>query len=504
VPRQGDFAIFFRFLKRASVLLSNPHLWVLLAMFVVGIIFHYPQQLLGVESPSLLSSWGLTRHSVERILFLVPICYAGIFLGLRAGLVSLGLTLAIFLPRIILVSEYRSDALLESTVVLILGVIVNLWFESKRREGKLYRQLVTRLEESERGMTVSEQKYRYLFENASDAIWTQDVNGLFVDGNRAFEKMTGFSREELKGVQLAKFLSEPSLALAREVRNKLVNGEDFEQPYEQQFFIKDGSVKTVKMSTNAIVAGGRISGFEHVARDVTLEKQQQENVRAYIQQITRVQEEERKRIARDLHDDVSPDIIILIQKLDNLTSNPRLKLASLKEGLEGLRDQAARALQALRTTAQGLRPRILDDLGLVAALDWIAEELEKDQHIQAQVEASGLDRALPPEMQIVLFRIAQEALNNIRKHARATRVTITVKGEADHITMTVTDNGQGFKVPERVEDMVSAGRLGLMGMHERARLLNGGLRITSAPGKGTELTVRLPWQVSDTADRLPG
>ncbi|OGO07592.1 MAG: hypothetical protein A2Y92_05555 [Chloroflexi bacterium RBG_13_57_8] len=353
-------------------------------------------------------------------------------------------------------------------------------------------------------MTVSEQKYRYLFENASDAIWTQDVNGLFVDGNRAFEKMSGFSREELKGVQLARFLSPSSLTLAREVRDKLINGEAFEQPYEQQFSIKDGTVKTVKMSTNVIMAGGRISGFEHVARDVTLEKQQQENVRAYFQQITRAQEDERKRISRDLHDDVSPDIIVLIQKLDSLTSSPRLKVASLKEGLENLRAQAVKALEALRATAQGLRPRILDDLGLVAALDWIAEELEKDRSIRVQVEAAGIDRPLSPETQIVLFRIAQEALNNIRKHARATKVTIRIGSEDDRVVMTVADNGQGFKVPERVEDVVSAGRLGLMGMHERARLLNGTLRIRSTPGQGTELAVSLPWQVSDAGERLPG
>jgi two-component system, NarL family, sensor histidine kinase DegS len=497
-------AIHFRILKRASVFFSNPHLWVVLVMFVIGIIFHYPQQILGIASPSLLSPLGLTRHAVERILFLIPISYAGMFLGLRSGLASLLITLGIILPRVFLVSEYKFDALMEIGVVFFLGILVNLWFEAKRRENKLYRQLMTRLEESEQGMSISEQKYRYLFENASDAIWVQDVNGLFVDGNRAFERMTGFKREELKGVQLARFLSNESLNLAREVRNNLISGEEFEQPYEQQFSIKDGTVKTVKMSTNAVMAGGRISGFEHVARDVTLEKQQQENVRAYIQQITRAQEEERKRIARDLHDDVSPDLIVLIQKLDNLTSSPRLKLSDLKENLDGLRGQAVRALEALRATAQGLRPRIIDDLGLVAALDWIAEELEKDQNIQVQVEATGIDRELSPETQIVLFRIAQEALNNIRKHARASRVTIKVKGEAGHITMTVTDNGQGFKVPERFEDMVSAGRLGLMGMYERSRLLNGSLQIKSTPGKGTELTVQLPWQVDAAKDRLPG
>ena len=151
-----------------------------------------------------------------------------------------------------------------------------------------------------------------------------------------------------------------------------------------------------------------------------------------------------------------------------------------------------------------MRPRIIDDLGLVAALEWIAEELERDQKIEMQVEATGIDRELSPEIQIVLFRIAQEALNNIRKHAKASRVTIKVEGGDEHITMTVADDGQGFKVPERIEDMVSAGRLGLMGMYERARLLNGNLQIKSAPGKGTELMVRLPWQVSDAKDRLPG
>ncbi len=461
-------------------------------MFIIGIIFHYPQQILQIDSPSLLSFWGLSRHGVERVLFLVPIIYAGYIFGLRIGLATLGLSLAVIIPRIITLSEYKADAILESTVVVIVGLLVNFWIEAYRKRGLQYQQLITKLEESERGLSVSEQKYRYLFEHASDAIWVQDVNGFFVDGNRAFEKMTGFSADELKGIHLARFLSEDSLALAREVRTKLINGEEFEQPYEQQFFIKGGVIRTVKMSTNAVVSGGRITGFEHVARDVTQEKLQEENVRAYLQQITRTQEEERKRIARDLHDDVSPDIIILIQKLDNLVSAPRTKLATLRSNLEEVREQAVKALESLRATAQGLRPRIIDDLGLVAALEWIAEGLERDQKIQVDVETKNMKTALSPEAQILLFRIAQEALNNIRKHAGASRVSIKLESKDDSIRMTVTDDGRGFTAPERIEGMVSAGRLGLMGMHERARLLNGTLHVKSVPDRGTELTVDIP------------
>jgi PAS domain S-box-containing protein len=493
-------ASYFRSLKTSALTVSNPHFWLLLTLFVICVFFQYPQELLRINTPSLLAFLGLTHFSMERALFLSPVIYAGMVFGSRLGITVLGLSLLAILPRVILNTDYRAEALLETGGIIFLGVLVNLWFDARRKESALYEQLVARLEESEQVMSASEQKYRYLFENASDAIWVQDVNGMFLDGNWAFENLSGFTADELKGVHLARFLSGESLALAREVRDRLISGESFEQPYEQQFFVKDGTIKTVMMSTTAIRSRGLIQGFEHVARDITQEKQQQENVQAYIQQITRAQEDERKRISRDLHDDVSPDIIVLIQKLDNLASTQRLKLATVKEKLQELRGQAVKALEGLRATAQGLRPRIIDDLGLVAALEWIAEGLEKDQGIQVKVAAEGMDRPLPPEAQIVLFRIAQEALNNIRKHAKASLVNISLVVGKDEIKMTVTDNGQGFEVPARAEEMVSAGRLGLMGMYERARLMAGNLQIKSAPGKGTEVSVTLPWQPG-TLDR---
>ena len=466
-------------------------------MFVIGIILHYPQQILHIESKSLFSVVGLAHYAVERILFLIPITFAGMYFGMRTGLLSLVIALAIILPRVFQTAEYQTEAILETGTVVILGLLINLWFGTRRKENELYRQLINRLEESEQEMSMSEQKYRYLFENASDAIWVQDVNGLFVDGNRAFETLTGFTVDELKGVQLAKFLSPESLNLARDIRDKLIRAVEFEQPYEQQFYIKDGSTMSVKMSTNPVMSGGRISGFEHVARDITEEKRQQENILSYARQITRTQEEERKRIARDLHDDVSPLLLVLIQKLDNLASGQRPKVTALKESIQGLRAQAVEALESLRSCAQGLRPRIIDDLGLAAAIEWIGEGLERDQGITTNVEFTNIEREISPETQIVLFRIAQEALNNIRKHAQASHVGIKVEDMDNDIVMTITDNGKGFQVPERAEDMVSAGRLGLMGMYERAKLLNGDLQILSEPGKGTKLIVRLPWLTTD-------
>jgi len=336
---------------------------------------------------------------------------------------------------------------------------------------------------------LTEKDYRYLFENASDAMWVEDMEGNFLDGNRALEKLSGYTLEELAGKNITQFLSNESLALAKEVEHKLLMGEEFEQPYEQRFLVKGGRTRIVKMTTNPIV-NGEVKGFQNVARDITEEKQLQENMRFYVQQVTIAQEDERKRIARELHDDVSPPLLLLIQHLDRIASGTRLKLShSLKESLEGLRSQAIEALETLRRCAQDLRPRILDDLGLVAALEWMTEDIVKSEGIDAHVEVMGMERTLPVETQLLLFRIVQEALNNIRRYAEASRAVVKLESGDNSIKMTVSDNGKGFEPPERMGDLASIGKLGLAGMQERAQLLGGSLKVESEPGKGTTVAV---------------
>jgi len=344
----------------------------------------------------------------------------------------------------------------------------------------------------ERKFELTEQNYRYLFENASDAMWVRDLDGNLVDANRACEKLTGFTREEVLVKNIKSFLVGEFLELAREVRHKLLDGEEINQPYEQRLVRKDGTVRTIKMATSLVIIDGEPRGFQHVARDVTEEKQLQENLRFYVQLITRAQEDERKRIARELHDDVSPSLLLLTQRLDAITSSTRPKLSdSLKENLEDLRSRAIEALEDLRRCAQDLRPRILDDLGLVAALEWITEDMEKNYSIRAHVEVIGTEQVLSTEIQLLLFRIAQEALSNIRRHAEASAATVKLEFGDDNIRMSVNDNGKGFEVPQTIEDLVGVGRLGIMGMYERARLLGGTLEIKSKLGEGTQVVVEV-------------
>ena len=339
-----------------------------------------------------------------------------------------------------------------------------------------------------------EKAYHYLFENASDAIWIHNLEGDIVYANRACEKLTGYDRDELIGTNILKFLtSDESHGTAREVRQRLLANEDIEQPYEQHIKRSDGTESIVRMSTSLLVSGGEVKGFQHIARDVTKERQLQRNMRYYVQEIIRAQEFERKRIARELHDDVSPTLLLLIQRIDAITTSSRLNLsAHMKQKMEDLRCQSVEALESLRRIAQDLRPRILDDLGLIPALEWMADSLIKNHGIEAQIEVLGQQKDLPSEVQLLLFRIAQEALNNIRRHTDASMALVTVEFGDDETLLSISDNGKGFEPPERMSDMAGSGKLGLAGMQERAQLLGGRIDISSQPGKGTTVTVHVP------------
>jgi len=232
-----------------------------------------------------------------------------------------------------------------------------------------------------------EENYQYLFDNASDAMWVHDMDGNILVANKACEKLTGYVREEFVGVNVARFLPGEFLDTAREVKRRLLKGEEIEQPYEQQLVRKDGTTRVVKMAASLVVIDGEIAGFQHVARDVTEEKKLEGKLRFYVQQITRVQEDERKRLARQLHDEASPPLLLLLQRLDAIASAAELKSpSSLRKNLGDLRNQVTEALEGLRRAAQDLRPRIVDDLGLIPALEWMAEDLTKNHGVDAYVK----------------------------------------------------------------------------------------------------------------------
>ena len=164
--------------------------------------------------------------------------------------------------------------------------------------------------------------------------------------------------------------------------------------------------------------------------------------------------------------------------------------------LEEFQELIDDTLQGVRRFSRDLRPPTLDHLGLLPTLKGLVADLEKTESMQAEFAVVGHQRRLSSEAELLLFRIAQEALNNVRRHARASRVVCTVEFEDGRVKLTVSDNGKGFEVPQRTSDPAAAGKLGLMGMHERVRLLGGGLSIRSKLGKGTTIVADVPTETS--------
>jgi len=230
--------------------------------------------------------------------------------------------------------------------------------------------------------------------------------------------------------------------------------------------------------------------FQNIARDVTREIKMQQSIRFYLHKVLVAEEEERKRISRELHDETAQSLLLLIHNQDALISNRRIKMSqSIRDELARLNELAKDILTGIRRYSQELRPAILDDLGLAAALEWLGDKLAREKGIDVSVQLYNNELELPREVQLVLFRIVQEAISNIRKYANASKVTIRLESDLDKKRLIVTDNGVGIKSPLKWADLSNRGKFGLIGMRERAELINGKMKFTSEPGNGTSIIV---------------
>ncbi|HEX7736964.1 MAG TPA: sensor histidine kinase [Ktedonobacteraceae bacterium] len=219
-----------------------------------------------------------------------------------------------------------------------------------------------------------------------------------------------------------------------------------------------------------------------------------ESSRQRASQIINAQEEERKRIARELHDETSQVLTSLLISLAILEESVQIEEA--RKRISDTRTLAHQTLRAIRSLSIDLRPSALDDLGLLPALRWYLKEYQQKCSIEVEFHPTGLKDRLPTEMETALYRIVQECLTNTARHSHARKATVILKEESDAVYGTILDDGDGFdytallKIPSQERGL---GRgLGLTGMQERAILLNGELEIHTAPGQGTRVEIRIP------------
>lgn len=336
----------------------------------------------------------------------------------------------------------------------------------------------------------SEGRYRTLFEKAYDAIWVHDLEGNTLATNKACEILTGFSSEELMKKNICERMPENSRADIGVIEERLLHSQPVDPCCEGEISKKVKGKAIFQVTTSLITKDGKPVGFQHCARDVTDERQLQENLHYYLQQVTRAQEEERKRIARELHDDILQRLIAMSRQLEKIASSDALWEENLQT-VRNFKKQIELAIQEMRRFTRDLRPSILDDLGLLPAIDLLSDELEQ-RGIVTSFKVIGQAKRLSPEVEVMLFRIAQEASANIWRHSQASVAELIIEFIEAGVRLSIKDNGKGFNVPLKPANMASSGKLGLAGMHERAKLLGGSLKLHSGPGRGTIVTIEVP------------
>jgi PAS domain S-box-containing protein len=349
---------------------------------------------------------------------------------------------------------------------------------------------ITESKHAEEALRESEERYRELFENAKDAIYVHDLSGRYTSLNQAAEKLSGYSREEIIGKHFSNFVAPRDLKHVRSNLCKKLDDEG-ETAYQIDLITKDRRRVPVEVNSRLIFENGRAIGVQGTARDITERKRAQEALQIYSRRLIEAQEAERQSLARELHDEIGQVLTAVRINLQSIQSSRR-KDQSLPQVDESI-VIVDEALGRIRDLSLELRPSLLDDLGLASALRWYVDRYGQRTGIVAEVLCSFEDRGrLPRELETECFRIAQEALTNIVRHAQAKRVCVRVDGGLDTLVLTITDDGIGFDSENLLRTGSAATTLGLRGMIERATAMNGKIEIVSSPGNGTEVHARFP------------
>jgi PAS domain S-box-containing protein len=349
---------------------------------------------------------------------------------------------------------------------------------------------VTESKLAEEALRRSEARFRRVVDSNMIGIGFWDGGGGISDANEALLRLTGYTREDLLQGKLrwSDMTPEEYSQLDAKAIDFLRELGDH-SPFEKEFTRKDGSRVPVLVG-GALLEGARNKGV-FFALDLSEQKRGEEARKQLLRQLVTAQENERRRISRELHDQMGQHLTALIFGLKLLQSSPQDRQPS-ESRLSQLLELADRLEREVHHLAWELRPPELDHLGLRAALSNYVEKWSEHCGITADLVSTGMDhRRLPPEVETTVYRVVQEALTNVLKHARARSVSVILEQRPDHVLAVVEDDGRGFNYEETA--VTPEGGLGLHGMKERVTLAGGTFDLESGAGAGTTLVIRIPF-----------
>ena len=340
-----------------------------------------------------------------------------------------------------------------------------------------------------------EDKYRHIFENAIEGIFQTTPDGHLITANPALARMLGYASPEELIRNITDLQQQLFVDPAKRFEFKrLLETTGIVQGFEAQLYRKDGSTRWNAVNTGAVRdARGAVLYYEGTVEDITERKRAEAARRKIRQSIIAAQEAERSRIARELHDDVCQRLSAMKLHLGALANSLGKNNQAMLPKLLVIKQQVDMNITEVRRISLRLRPTALDDLGLIKALRQLCNEFRQDHHLAISLRAmNSLPELCDAATGIALYRIVQEGLSNISKHAQATRVLVKLAHRQNGLILDIEDNGKGF-ILEKIKAPRAAGhQLGLLNMKERSELLGGTFRVESARHKGTKIHVEIP------------
>jgi len=449
----------------AAVPISDARFWLVQALVLAIAGGHNAIEALGVAD-----ELGML-YFVPTSLYFMPVIYAAMYFGLRGSFPTAILCAAISIPNWLLWHEglERYGDMAQMAFVVFFGLFVGVRVSHER-------QLISTLEQVTRALELSESRYRELFQSAGEAILVLDDSTRVVECNQAARALTGASFDAGHPAHITEIFSPE---VAGHIAAQVSNPEG--RPPLIRLTARDGRNAWVEPVCSHLGETTQV-----LLRDVTQQRQRQADLEMYTAHIHRAQEDERRRIAQEIHDETVQSLILLCRELDEVETS----CVDRRDGehLGRVRLQTEEIIERLRALIRGLRPPLLDDLGLVPVVQRLLDDVSSHSPIRTNLDVSGSVRRAPPPVELAMLRIAQEAISNAARHGAPSQIRVGIAYEPREIALVVADDGRGFQPMADDSALVRNGHWGIAGMQERARESGASLVIEAAPGAGT--TVR--------------